>query len=169
MYDVHGLKNSTRVVYEELCRLLAEKRKVSYTALEDATGYTRSTVANAIGLLERGGYIEIERTGAGYGATYTVVHEEEIVQGIAKSLWNIFTMSSSERWERFLQALVAKRIYDDAQKLKQSAKRATDDIQARVHEFLDQTQADSLTAVWPLDEAADIQNRLDALLKETEI
>jgi biotin operon repressor len=164
VYQHHGLKNSKKVVYEEICRLLAEGQPVSYTALSDSTGYCQQTVAAAVRELKDGGYISLKRTGDGW--TYTVKHEEEIVTGILKSMWNIITMSSGERWERIIMAMTAKRIYDDTQKLKRAARRAGDGFQERVDDFLAETGADRLSAVWPLDEAARIQTCLDALLEE---
>jgi biotin operon repressor len=164
VYQHHGLKNSKKVVYEEICRLLAEGQSVSYTALSDATGYCQQTIANAVRELRNGGYIGLQRTDDGW--TYTVKHEEEIMIGIIKSMWNIITMSSGERWERMLMAIAAKRIYEDAQKLKRAARHAGDGWQERVDDLLSETGADRLSAVWPLDEAAHIQARLDALLDE---
>lgn len=164
MYDHHGLTNSNRIVYQEICRLLAEGRPVSYTALADATGYCRQTIANAVRELKAEGYITLQRTETGW--KYIVRRDDEIVVGIAKSLLNILTMSSGERWERIMMALAAKRIYDDAQKLKRAARRAGGQLQDRVEAFLAETGADRLSSVWPLDEAAEIRAQIDALSRE---
>jgi DNA-binding MarR family transcriptional regulator len=162
MYDIHGLKNSQRVIYNEICRLLAEGKAATYTALQDATGYSRPTVWRAISALEGCGYIER------VGDSIVVQEQEEIVISIFKSLINMAIMNSNERWERLIIALSAKRIYDSAKRLNKLARKSDNGTQERVERFMKRTGADRLTKVWPLDEAAQIQEQIDELLTELE-
>ena len=160
MYDYHGLKNSTRAVYEAIIRLTAEARPISLTVLCDVTGYTRPTVNAAIKNLRRDGLI------SNVGYRIMEENQEEIMVGLFRSLANIIAMSNTERWERLIMAFTAERIYNDAQKLKALARRRGGDFQERVEVFLEVTGADRLTTVWPLDEAAVVREKLDVLIEE---
>jgi len=69
---------------------------------------------------------------------------------LTKALTRAATMSREDRQERILQAMVAKQVYDEGQRLRQLAERHGDD---EALEWLKENEILDVEKVWPREEA----------------
>ncbi len=124
MYHSHGLKGAQRIIYEDLCRLLARSEPISISRLADESGYTIKTVQATLLDLREQGLIEIRHGRRGARAEYRLKGEGMIdIKGLIKAMVNAIMMSSDERSRRLTMAYVAKQIYNKNQVLERLAAR----------------------------------------------
>ncbi len=177
MYQSHGLKGAQRIIYEDLCRLLARSEPVSISRLADESGYTEKTVQATLLDLRKQGLIEIRHAKRGARAEYCLKGDEMIdIKGLIRAMVNAITMSSDERSRRLAIAYVSKQVYNKGQVLKRLATRVVvADFKALASTYLDQNYILDTFRVWPLEEAdqllADINDWIgiaEALIEQQE-
>jgi hypothetical protein len=91
------------------------------------------------------------------------------LRGMLAALWNMITMSSEERAERWARVFVSKQIYDDGQLLERLAERIGGEFEEETHRFLWHHDILNASRTWPLVEAnaihAGLETRLDSAYK----
>lgn len=170
MYNHHGLKGAARIVYEDLARLLLIGQPVTIKRLTEETGYTRKTISNAISeLIDRGLIDQTHENGRGAGyalCSGTIWGVEELMKGLVQALARAAQMSPEERSARLAMAFAADRIYSKSQRLKKLARQSEDGFQERAMTFIKDNETLKLMKVWSLEEANEIESRLEELIEE---
>lgn len=170
MYNHHGLKGAPRIVYEDMARLLVTGSPVTVRHLASETGYSKRTVRRSVDeLIERGFVHQIHENGcrAEYAlCSGTIWRIEELMRALVQALAKAAQMSPEERSARLAMAFAADRIYSKAQRLKKLAYQSEDGFRDEAMSFIEETEALKLMKVWPLEEADQIEDRLEELLEE---
>lgn len=168
MYQIHGLTGSTRIIFEDLCRLLAGGEQVSINRLSDESGYSRTTVIRAVSDLRRLNLISVEQEKNGTRAEYTILEEDGMfrVGDVVRAFINIFTMTTDERTKRMLSAIASKGCYDDAHKLQRLAGKIGGHFERDVEQFLEANGALKVMTVWELDEAYQVREQIQKRIEQ---
>ncbi len=160
MYPYHGLKGSDRIVFDDICRLLASGEPVSIARLADASGYSESTIKRAVKRLRTCGMIEVHHQ-RGMNAEYRIRGDNMDLTGLFKAIINAITMSSDERARRLAMAYIAKQCYNDGRTLRRLAGQVGGEVEANALRFLEQNHILDRYRVWPLDEANELHAELE--------
>jgi hypothetical protein len=84
-----------------------------------------------------------------------------LVQALARAT----RMSQDERSERLAMAFAADRIFSKGQRLKRLSRTVGGDFSTEAMSFVKENQVLKLTQVWNLEEANEIEQRLDELIE----
>jgi predicted transcriptional regulator len=166
MYQTNGLTGSARIIYEDLCRLLAVEEPVSVDRLASESGYSRNTVIGALKHLRRAGLVEMEHE-PGRRAEYRITEEEGMnLSDVFRAAVNLVALDGPEWMERMQNALVAHQIYDKGKHVRRLARKVGGDFRDDVERWLDDNAVLSLTQVWDLQEAYQMRDQVDAMIAE---
>ena len=158
MYQQLGLRGARRIVFEDMCHLLAIGDNVSVSRLAAVTGYDHSTVHRVLKSLRRDGIVEMTHRANGAPAQYRIVEEQAMIDfdGLMRALFNLITASSDERARRMMIAWVSKRIYDRGKTLKRMVDdwpSGDEDLAASINDFLQTNNILNIFQVWELETA----------------
>jgi DNA-binding transcriptional regulator YhcF (GntR family) len=168
MYQHHGLKGSSRIVFEDLCRLLARGEQPSVTRLADESGYCRETVRVALCELRDQGLVEIRQAnGRGSRAEYRITEGDMIdIRGMLCALVNAVTMSKEQRARRMVSAIVSTQVYGSGNVLADLAGQIGGPFEAEVADFIDAHGILERHRVWDLVDANELQAELERRIDE---
>lgn len=168
MYHTDGLKGASRIIYEDLNRLLAIREPVSVARLAAESGYSRTTVIGALRELRDDDWIEMEHQN-GTRADYRIVEEDDVKTGnIFSAVINFASMGGAEWMDRMQIALIAHTIYNDAKRLRKLAGKVGGDFQANVEVWIEKQKVLELSQVWELHEAYLMRDQVRDLIIQAE-
>lgn len=155
MYQQLGLLGARRIVFEDMCQLLAAGDQVSVSRLVAVTGYDHSTVHRALKSLRRDGVVEMTHRANGAPAQYRIATRANMIdfQGLMRALFNIITASSDERARRMMMAWVSKRIYDRGKRLKRLVAKIEkkNGLATAINGFLEDNNILDVFQVWDIE------------------
>ncbi len=162
MYYVNGLKGATRIIYEDLNRLLAVDEPVSVSRLASESGYSRSTVMDALRGLRDIELIEMEHKNGSRAEYHIVEVEGETMNAsdVFKAVINFASLGGAEWMDRMQIALIAHTIYNEGKHLRRLARLIGGDFQADVEAWIEEQHVLKLSQVWELQEAYQLRDEI---------